>query len=146
MNNQQSFMNAVKNGHTSIAKEYIHLEMNKECYNEALQISARRGYIELVKLLLKQKETNINSDNSEALILAVQYDHFEVISLLLKEPLIDPVGICNIPIKSAYFNRNNKNLDLLWSHKKVKESLEKDDFQIYTELIKKDIIIKIKSF
>ena len=146
MNIKDKFINAIKNGHTDIVHQYIKSNGIEEYYDFSIEIAARRGYIEIVNILLQQKSTNPNINNSEPLILATQYGHFETVKLLLNDPRVDPVGICNIPIKSASFNNDEKIIQLLWSDERIKNTLENDDLQLYNELIQRNFIKKIQSF
>ncbi|OHS93709.1 hypothetical protein TRFO_40017 [Tritrichomonas foetus] len=59
----------------------------------ALQLAAKRGFTEIVKILLENEKTDINfirmTNNETALMIAAQNDKYEVVKILLENEKID---------------------------------------------------------
>jgi ankyrin repeat protein len=147
-----------------------------EYNNYALRIAARKGSVEIVILLLSLKEITeihcldylfthtIENGHLEVLQLlledsrtktielrdyfvntAAKRGYLEIIKLLLNLNL-SPIQNSNTPIIEAFKNKHNHIVDFLWSLKIVKETLKKDNFELYILLKKQDIKNKIKAF
>lgn len=80
---------AVNWGNLTLASYAIQYGANIHCYNEApLLIACKRGYIEIVKLLLSipNDPANIHINDDEPVILASLNDHKDIVKLLLENP------------------------------------------------------------
>jgi hypothetical protein len=139
-------------------KNNLHLD-NLELFNKLknndlsfikLEKSIKKSDLKLTSNLLKNTYIcQIYQDNilmNEALKAYHNYNEkpFEIIKMLLNDQRIDPSIYFNLNIKS--FSCCNVIIDLLWTNKKVKKSLEKDDKELYDILIKQDLKEKIIKF
>jgi ankyrin repeat protein len=114
--------------------------------NYAIIIASKRGNIDIVKLLLKDKRFDLSESEFMAFRYASQYGHIEVIKLLLKQKGIK-INTCeNYAIVNAFINKHTSIVNLLWQYEIIKNTLKKDKKELYNNLIKQDIKNKIETF
>jgi ankyrin repeat protein len=108
--------------------------------------SSKKGYIEIVKLLLNDQRFDPSEKCNWAIQLASEHGHFEVVELLLKDSRVDPSDWNNTAILKALNSKHLNIIKLLWEDKRVKNTLQKDCLKLYTNLITVDIQNKIENF
>ena len=72
--------------------------------NKALKYSCENGYLEFVKLLLKDKRTNPSNSNNYAIRYARHSGHLEIVKLLLQDIRVNPSDDNNSAIILACHN------------------------------------------
>lgn len=112
--------------------------------NWSIKIACQYGYIDIVKLLLADKRIDPSNDNNWSIILAAQHDHIEIVKLLLNDKRVDPSDNENLAISLA--KGNDEIVHLLWKDKRVKNTLDFDDPELYNELIRFNIKEKVENF
>ena len=95
----------------------------------------------LTKLLLED-----NAYDSWAFRFACDEGLFDIVRLLLENKMHDPCKIQNAAIYFAYEKKFHKIVQLLWNDKRVRNTLENDNVELYNELIQKYLTIKINTF
>lgn len=89
---------------------------------------------------------NENNDIDELRILlnvfyiSIKNNNIENIKFFLNNPKFNPATNRNNGIRIAAKNGFYNIVNILWKEQKVKETLKKDDIDLYNELIKKDKI------
>jgi hypothetical protein len=176
MNNQKKFNKAIINMNYDKIKELILLPDVDPCDNDnlALFYIAENGNLQLIKLILSHKSINPSISDNFAIQQACQYGktqivehllkdkrvtptcwglltsaqqgYFDIVSLLIKDDRVNLIFDSNYAIISAFENGMDNVVNLLWSFKKVKESLKIDDNEIYNELSTKNIKEKMEHF
>jgi hypothetical protein len=97
-----------------------------------------------VKLNINKIDPSYNENYSVGIASALGY--FEIVSLLLNDSRVNPSDYSNYAIKEAYRHLHKEVVNLLWQNVRVKNTLKNDDIEIYNELIKKDIKLKVENF
>lgn len=87
-----NFFNAIQNGDAETINILLHYVDPSEDQNEALIEASRRGYVEIVDMLLKDPRVNPNDMGSGSISLAAAEGRFELVKRLLEDPRIDPNG------------------------------------------------------
>ena len=85
---------------------------------------------------------------------AVESHNINKIKLLMRDVRVDPTYLDNCYVAWIYYEKfnpdfieiENEMLELFWSDRRVKSSLQKDRPEIYRELIKKDVNNKVSEF
>ncbi|KAI9350659.1 hypothetical protein BDR26DRAFT_929979 [Obelidium mucronatum] len=77
---------------------YFNITVQK---NRLFRWSCRAGYLEAVKLLIKDPRVNPADDNQYAIRCSAEAGEMEVVLLLLQDPRIDPSGKGNYAIRAA---------------------------------------------
>ena len=110
------------------------------------------------EILLKNKKFDPSMSDNHAIALASYYGHIEIVKLLLNDPRVDPSFDNNYAISLSYnyndsnhvsYNNDNNNpyiVELLWKDERVKNTLKKDNLELYNKLKKMDTKIKINKF
>ena len=96
------FLYAVKTNNISAIKDLLQQGVDPSINNNtAIQIAAEKGYIEIIKLLLKDKRINPSDQRNDILQTIVKYGYTEIVKLLLKDPRVDPSDQKNRAIQTA---------------------------------------------
>ena len=103
--------------------------------------------IKKVKLLLNNKNIDPSSHGNFAIQFASLKGYTEMVGLLISNNRTDPSDNQNYSIRFAFKKEYFNIVNLLWKDQRVKDTLQKDDIELYNELIKKDQIKnKVKIF
>jgi hypothetical protein len=113
--------------------------------DEMIKTAAQSNNAEIVELLLKYKNIN-HSTNNNTIIIAAHKGNQHMLRLLLDDKRINPSYLDNRAMYLANSNGDTKIVAMLWKDKRVKNTLQKDDHKLYSELIKGDITNKIVNF
>jgi hypothetical protein len=144
INRQLEFEEGIKNNDANVIKSLLQTkELIKpdNDYNWAIRESAKKGYVDLVKLLLNDNRVNPTEVQNYAIREASQNGHYDIVNLLLSDNRVNPAANNNWAILNAKNRPNNDDVVfLLWSDKRVKNTLKEDDEGLYNKLI----IMKIK--
>jgi hypothetical protein len=108
--------------------------------------SIQNNDIEEFKSLLKDTRVEPDDCGNYTIRIAAQRGHFEITVLLLNDPRVDPTEYENKAISYAFKNENEPLTDLLWNDPIVKNTLKKDQLNLYNFLIKKDLKSKVEKF
>jgi hypothetical protein len=117
-----------------------------EFYNYSIKYVSQNGYIDVLKILLKNKKINPAVDDNYPLVIASKFGHSQIIELLINDPRINPAFPNNNAINNAYHIRNNFIINIIWQDFRVKNTLKYDNPILYEILIKIDIENKLKKF
>jgi hypothetical protein len=130
------------------------LQYNKDFYFNKFLEAIKNNDLINVSLLLKNKYVNPENFYNEAFNTAIKsvrfnlqqqkYKAFEIIKLLLSDSRVNPSENCNLNIK--LIQHDAELVNLLWTNKKIKNTLKDDYPELYKTLIKQDIKNKIKEF
>ena len=139
MTNQQEFEKAILNNdflkvRMLIKNKNVNPTLNK---NYALLISSQNGNNYIVELLLNDCRVNSTKTNNISLQLAAQNGHLNVIKLLLRDNIINPAKYENWAIFNAYKNKHFDVINYFLKDERVKSTLQKDNAEIYYNLITK---------
>jgi hypothetical protein len=114
-------------------------------YNYAFIESYSNGHNDTVEILLTDKRIDPSMQNNSAIGNASHNRDFDLLKILLKDPRVDPSADHNYSIIHADDEENNIT-ELLWCDPRFKNTLKKDDLELYNKLIKIDIKNKINEF
>ncbi len=133
-------------------EEIIKILTIKENNNEAypyfyiLNKMCIYGKTKVVDFLLKKEKVNIFKKENDFIINACMHEHYDIVKLLLSNENFDPTLLNNYAIQLCYRNRCYKLVDLLWSCKKVRKTLQNDNQFIFKELQNKYVLNNIEHF
>ena len=102
------------------------------------QEAVEQNKIEKVKALLINKKLDPSFNRNICIKYASSEGYSEIVKILLKDDRVDPAWTKNYAITAAYDNKHFDIVNLLWKDQRVKNTLQKDDINLYNELIKKD--------
>ena len=108
--------------------------------------AVKTNNLSLVRLLLKDKIFKPYRFRSKAIQHAAFNGFIPMIKLLLSDKCLNPSLNDNYAIIVAYKKDHNEIVELLWQNKRVKDTLKKDNLDLYNKLITKDIQYKIEGF
>ena len=135
-------------GHINILNIFLN-DKRFEIINDSSAIveASRNGHVEVVKLLLKDKRFNSLSHSNWTIEGAVESGHLSVVKVLLMDERFSPSNRNNYCIIYASATADDfEMVRLLWKDERVKETLENDNFKLYSKLILEDTKNKIGSF
>jgi hypothetical protein len=101
---------------------------------------------EALKILLKNKEVNPNTWKLFFTENCCEISAYKTLSALLSHNKFNPISQNNAFITEAFNNKKQTIVDLLWSNKKVKDTLENDNNTLFNYLSQIDLKNKIGSF
>jgi ankyrin repeat protein len=139
---------AARKGETEIVKILLSLKEIKDIYcgDYLFTHAIENGHLEVLKLLFEDSRTKTQIEIRDYFLnTAAKRGYLEIIKLLLNLNL-SPILECNTPISEAFKNQHNHIVDFLWSLKIVKETLKKDNLELYNILQKQDVKNKIEQF
>ena len=109
-------------------------------------INSNKTNYNIVELLLKNKIIDPSIDYNYAIIYSSKFGHEQIVDLLLKDKRVDPSDHRNCSIRHSYEHKHKKITQLLWKDQRVKNTLMKDDLELYNKLIKNEVLEKISVF
>jgi hypothetical protein len=124
----------------------------------AFVIAVERGFTEIVKLFLTNPKVDPSLRDNYCISISAQEGREDIVELLLKDPRVNPTATNNQAIKIAkHFSTFDKPINasqktylniiqLLWNDKRVKNTLQKDNIDLYNKLTQQDIKNTIESF
>jgi hypothetical protein len=102
--------------------------------------------IENVKLLLKDKMIDPAIRYNSAIRYASYNGFFEIVKLLLNDNRVNPADVNNSSICCAFKKGHTKIVDLLWKDLRVRNTLNKNDSELYNDLLTKELVNNINKF
>jgi len=111
------------------------MDIQNQFYN-----AIKSSDIEKIKLFLNNKELDPTANNNFAIYRAVAFRNIEVIKILLNDKDVDPSDNYNFSIQIAFAKEYFNIVNLLWKDQRIKNSLEKDNKELYNKLIFQDNI------
>ncbi len=96
--------------------------------------------IENIKIFLKDKKLNPSLFNNIAIIKASELGYLDIVKLFLNDKRVNPSDKLNSAITFAFKNKHFNIVNLLWQDQRIKNSLEKDNKELYNNLIFQDNI------
>jgi hypothetical protein len=114
--------------------------------NERFIKFIRTNDIEGINISIKFKKIKLNYKNNRFIIDVAVFGRSEIISLLLKYEEVDPSDELNYAISLAHSQNHTKIISLLLNDKRVKNTLKKDNVDLYNQLTKLDIKEKVENF
>ena len=124
-------LGACKIGDFLLVKQYINEGDDPSYYDDIIIDACVFGYLNIVKLLLKDKRVDPSVQADIALQNACKNGHAEVVELLLTDSRVNPSTWNNLPIRSALKDNNIKIIKLL---------LKNDRFELSHDLTENEII------
>lgn len=115
--------------------------MNKEYFD--LMDALSKKDIKAIRFLISSN-VDLSQNDNYAIFFAADKGLNEILKLLLKQPNINPADGNNRAISFAYDFRDPKTVQILWNDHRVKETLEKDDPELYEILSLQDNIKNFK--
>lgn len=97
----QAFMNAVTLNKIKTVRELLPKIKFTPQFNEAIKISAEKGFLKLTKLLLEDSRFDPSVDNNYALRMSLANGHQKVAELLLRDPRVDAQSNDNYAVKKS---------------------------------------------
>lgn len=88
-----------------------------------IRYASVKGYVDMIKLLLKNEKVNPSANYNEAIRKASEYGHFETVALLLTDKRVDPSDCNNYAIQYSSENGHSKVVELLLNDKRVDPSV-----------------------
>ena len=134
---------ACKTGNHKLIKKLLKLNADYLCWDFSLLHSFNN--LNVFELLIKSKEISSYSLN-EALYCAAITSRIDVIKLLEKHKKTYPNHHHNRSIKGAKKHNHNEIVDYLFSNKTIRDTLEKDDIELFKKLILEKTAKKISCF
>jgi hypothetical protein len=115
------------------------------CYdkNYAISTACQLGYIDIVKLLLEDGRADPSDKKNFAIGLAAEGGYIDIVKILLNDKRVNPTDVQNYAIRRT---TDEAMIQFLWNEPRIHNSLRNDNYELYSELIKKDIKNKIKDF
>jgi hypothetical protein len=143
--------NAIQNGHFEVVKllvndKRVQDSLEKDTLSNALLSAIHKRKLNVFEHLLTHTEVNPSKNNNHSIILASREGLIGFMELLLNDPRVNPSDDKNAAIHLAYYNKHDDCIALLWSDKRVRNTLLNDFPDIYNELIQKDIKEKLADF
>ena len=114
--------------------------------NYAICYASKKGYFKVVKLLLNEPSVCPAGDNNYSIRYASKNGHINLVKLLLKDERVNPAAGFNFAICKSYKNQHINIVNLLWQNKKIKNTLKKDNLELYNTLTQEDIKNKVGDF
>jgi hypothetical protein len=114
--------------------------------NIPIRLAAKYGHTEVFKLLLDDPRVDPSDDFDYAIQAASKNGHCAILNYLLKDKRVDPLRENNWAIKNANQHKQLSSVLILWNDPRVKNTLRQDDFDLFNQLIKKDLKQKINEF
>lgn len=87
--------------------------------NDAIELAAGYGHLEVVRLLLQDERVDPSADNDKAIVLAAQGGYLEIVRLLLSDSRVNPGVSVNEPIRWAAMNGHLEVVRLLLQDDRV---------------------------
>ena len=113
-----------------LLKDDVDLNFNN---NNALQIAFEKGFVDIIQLLLQNKNINLNNISNDVknymLSIAAARGYVDIIKLLLQDPHVDPSTNNNSAIYNAIIHGHTEIVKLLLQHPNV--NLSDVDFKNY---------------
>ena len=141
MNNiQKQFLQAIENNDIKNVKLLLnHPKVNpSDKDNWAIRYASIEGHYDIIKLLLNNNRVNPAAINNWAIRYASIEGHYDIVKLLLNDHRVNPADLNNLAIIYSSMGGHYHIVNLLWQNKRVKNSLKKDNKELYNQLIKKD--------
>jgi hypothetical protein len=128
-NPQERFDVSYNIGLTKLVKELLD---NKKLYidptvnrNSPIRWASEKGYVEIVKILLAQKNVNPADMANSALKNACEYGQLEVVKLLMNDSRLDPGAFDNKGLRWAIQMKKTNIIKLLLTDKRVTDNIDK---------------------
>jgi hypothetical protein len=135
--------NAAEKGHNDIVKLLLNdKRVNTTDLNSAIAIASLNGHTFIVRILLEDKRAEPSYNNNESIRNASGKGYTDIVELLLNDSRVDPSDSLNKAIESANKLKYSKITKLLLKDKRVRNSLKKQNSDLYNILVKD----KINSF
>lgn len=149
--NNRAFCMAAKLGRYYIVQLFLNDSRfhPSESFKGMVLIDAcREGHLDVIKLLLNDSRVNPSDNNSRALLVSIENDHFNIFKLLIEDGRSKFNVSQNAPIMicSLNTNLNDKYIKMLWAIDEVKKTLNNDYPALFELLSIKDLKQKIKIF
>ena len=111
-----------------------------------LMHAIKKKHIPIIKILLKDKNTDPIQHNNYALGVSCDFNLIEIMHILLKDKRILPEFNDNVAMLIAHSKGNQTCIDTLWKYQNVKKTLQKSHPRIFNELMVLDMQDKIEDF
>ena len=109
-------------------------------------IAIERNNIKIVKNLINNIKVNPADNYNWAIREASENGFFDIVELLINNLKVNPTCDYNHSISIAYYHNYQDVVNLLWNLQAIKQTLKKDNLELYNKLITKDIKNKVSKF
>jgi ankyrin repeat protein len=103
--------------------------------NMSIRVAAEYGYTEILTLLLNDNRVDPSDYEDDAFRYAAEKGHLDIAKILLKDKRVDPKSCNNWAITKAMSNKHLEVVEFLWNLDLIKNTLQKDDLELYNKLI-----------
>jgi hypothetical protein len=139
-----AIVNASKLGNVELVNLLLKCQPGKKLLNESLIIAIKHYHTKIVKILLKNPNTNPEKNNNESLILAIKTQQTELVRILLEDSNINPGINNNISLYKAIDGENVAIVKILLQHPQIDPIVNKSDILRYAlEKRKEDMIVTL---
>lgn len=115
---KQLFIEAVKDGNIEVVK-FLLEKIDVTNYNHAVVLAIKKGYTEIVKLLIVNDKVDPSFNNNEFIIEASAKGDIEIVRMLLADKRVDPSANNNKAIRSASEMSRNKIVKILLDNERA---------------------------
>ena len=143
----KEFKAAILNNDTKLVKKLLaSIEDIPSNRYPHIVFAAKKGYVDILQLLLNDNRFNPSINDNTALIFSADNGKHKSVKLLLKDKRVDPAAKFNWAISNAYDRNDHLMVDMFWKEEAVKKSLQKDEPELYNKITTKYIKDKIVKF
>jgi hypothetical protein len=118
----------------------------KNIYHDKFIKAIRDNDLDAIKTFIKFKKVKVNQQKNSFIIDAAAFGQVDIVSFLLQFDEVNLADDWNYAITLADCEDHYEAIGLLWSDLRVKKTLKKDNFDLWSRLIKSDIKDKVNSF
>lgn len=91
-------------------------------YDQAVVLASTQGYVDIVKVLINEKDADPSAMSNRAIRMASRYGRLETVRLLLQDKRVDPSDVFNSAVIEASTNGHVEVVRLLLQDKRVNPS------------------------
>lgn len=146
-----AFQASINNNDFNTFKKYLNYPLYTKGYINYLNGSlinraTRKCLVKFVKLIIEDDRFDPSYNGSECLAVACDMGNIEITKIIIEHPKAEPEKSENLSIWTANEAGHHDIVKLLWNEKSIKNTLQKDDPDLYHELIVLDTHKKMVSF
>ena len=108
--------------------------------------AVKNNNLPLFKSFFNSKEFDPSFLEDWSIRYSSEVGNIDIVKLLLKDERVNPSSCNNSPITDALKYNHTEIIQLLWNDQRVKKSLQKNNQELYNQLITKDIENKVEGF
>ena len=147
-NNQQYFYQAVEDNDLNKVKEFIKKDNVHPNIGGSwgFVLACKLGHIDIVNFLIEEGSSIFNDKNDEAIRMAAEFGHYDVVKILLTLDFVNPASLSNYAIFHAYYGKFYNIVELLAQDIRVKNKMTQNDPETFEMLRLINVRKKIEHF